>query len=273
MSRLTESGYTRYRIIAVDLDGTLLNSKHEISRRNLLAIRRAQAHGMKVVVVTGRPTYTAAPWIRQIDSGGYHVTFNGAAVVNYGTAEHVNAQYLDPVAAARLLGWLETHRIWYSANTLEAAYSPWRGEEETAAYERIGEPVPEVAPVATCVDRLLKVMVILDEGSPLENELRARFGGPLAVFRTGPSFLEFMNPRASKGAALAWVAAACGVRRGEIAAFGDSQSDVTMFENSGLAVAMGNSSEDARRAASVVCEDCDCDGVALALARYVLPQA
>ncbi|NPV71604.1 MAG: HAD family phosphatase [Firmicutes bacterium] len=261
----------RHRLVAVDLDGTLLNSRHEISERNLLAIKRLQERGVKVVVVTGRASYIAARWVRRLGAGGYHITFNGAAVVDYDRAAHFNVQYMRPGPAADLTGWLEAHRVWYAAHTLETPYSPWEGREESAAFERIGDPIPEVARVTPYIDRLLKVMLVLCEGTALENELRSLFEGPLAVARTGPSLLEFMNPRASKGAALAWVAAAYGVVREEVVAFGDSQNDVSMFENAGLAVAMGNASDAARQAAHVVCEDCDSDGVACALERFVFP--
>ena len=266
-----------FRMLVLDLDGTLLNEDKHVSAENALAIRRAHQQGLTVVVATGRPPSGTAQARAELGgvSDEYLITYNGALVQNaqsgdtYATHMITMADFkavqnltkgMDVFAYAFDLGHVvttEPHDIteWESQlNGIPIRYVDLEKEAPTAP--------------------LVKVMV---NGTP-ENLDRFTLTVPksywekYSVFRSMPFLLEFLSPLASKGQAVRDLAAHLGISREEIICIGDSGNDEDMIRFAGLGVAMGNATEAIKAAADYVTKSNDIHGVAHVINKFVSNQ-
>jgi len=273
------------RLVAIDLDGTLLNSRSEISPVNREALVAATARGVQVVLVTGRRSHSARKFVAQIACPVTLVTSNGALIVSCsGEVLHRNAL---PRAVARQV--LETTRefrpyvavindrpgrgqILMQDNAVPAGPLGWYMAQGPEYLEQVGD-----LEAALTVDPLqLMFGGPLERIEPVEPLLRA---SPLAAMihltwtkylTRNVSLLDVMNQGCTKGAALALWARECGIEPGEVMAIGDNYNDLEMLQFAGLPVLMGNSSPGLGPGRWLVTLTNDQDGVAAAIRAYVL---
>jgi Cof subfamily protein (haloacid dehalogenase superfamily) len=282
------------RLIALDLDGTLLNSRGELSAGNRAAIDGARARGVAVALVTGRRFRDARPLALELGLDVPVIAHNGALTKHAHSLETVSAT-LMPVEAARAVvrvgrahgadalvsddhvgaGLLVYDHISPGATALEK-YIAWSrrvvGEDAAAAIRRVPsledyldhDPL-HIAFSGGCVsmERLAEVM-------------RAELGESVRLLLTlypkmDFALLDILNPEASKGAGLAAVAAEQGLRREEVMAVGDNFNDLEMLEWAGTGVVMANADASLReRGRFHTTAANDEDGVARAIERFVL---
>jgi len=262
------------RLVALDLDDTLLDSHLAISRECQQAIEEVNQKGVKVTLATGRMFKSALPYAQQLNMNVPLITYQGAWVKNSFSGETI---YYKPVPPEYGLLFLERVR------SLPCHYQTYLGDE--LYFDRLtpqGLAYAEMAGVEpVIVDRLetvveqgpLKILVIEEDTDRLdcwERELRAEFGHCLYITRSKPHYLEAMHPEATKAHALAALAAYCGISREEVMAVGDSYNDLDMIRWAGLGVAVANAREPVRKAADYVTCSNDEHGVAEALRKFVL---
>ncbi|PYS99873.1 MAG: Cof-type HAD-IIB family hydrolase [Acidobacteria bacterium] len=284
------------RLIALDLDGTLLNSRGELSGRNRAAIESARGRGVSVALVTGRRFRDARPLALELGLDVPVIAHNGALTKHALTLETVNA-ILMPVGAARAVvrlgrahgadalvsddhvgaGLLVYDHI-TEGNTALAKYIAWsrRVVGETAAQairrvpsleEYLNHDPLHVAFSGGCaaMERLAEVM---------RRELGASVKLLLTLYpKTDFALLDILHPDASKGAGLAAVAAEQGLVREEVMAVGDNFNDLEMLEWAGTGVIMGNAEPALlERGHFHATASNDEDGVADAIERFVLQE-
>lgn len=258
------------RLIAIDLDGTLLGATHTISAPNAAAIAACQSRGIAVLLATGRMFASARAFARQLDLRGPQITLNGAVLGDpQHSALHIRAA-LAPAELAAVLAVLAVYEIPFAIFGPDTIYV----EPDTpqvgilAAY---GEPpaVPLPRAELLLLPAPIKVLTFLNPG-PRDDELRAALAHRVEVVRTGNQFFEFLAPSTSKGAALAEIARQRGVARDEILAIGDSDNDLSMFAIAGTSIAMGGAAAHVQARATAVTASCADDGVARALEQFVL---
>jgi hypothetical protein len=256
------------RLIAIDLDGTLLGANHTISAVNVAVIARVRAQGATVLLATGRMFASARPFAQQLGLRGPQITLNGAVIGDPPTGALRTRAVLAPADLAAVLAELVAREIPYTIFGPDTIYAE-PGTPFVEILEAYGEPPPVRLPRAELLllPAPIKVLTFLGPG-PLDAELRDALAHRVEVIRTGNQFYEFLAPGTSKGAALAEIAHERGIARDEILAIGDSDNDLSMFAVAGTSAAMAGAAPHVQAQASWVTASSEGDGVARALERF-----
>ncbi|WP_225049256.1 sugar-phosphatase [Lacticaseibacillus kribbianus] len=266
------------RLVAIDLDGTLLNAAHGLDQVTIDAVRAAVAQGVRVVLCSGRALSGIAPFFPALGLGQLGdtvIAYNGALVQDAATGEVIDQHTLsldDYRRLAALAGELGVHIQALDATRL---YTPNADISRFTVRESYLLHVPLFyRPLADFAEtqRFSKVMII-DEPALLA---KAKQALPKAYFddyyivNSEPFFLEVLHPAVSKGNAVTTLARHLGIPMAEVMAIGDQANDVSMIEAAGLGVAMGNGIEAAKAAADAITATNVEGGVAQALKKFVL---
>jgi 5-amino-6-(5-phospho-D-ribitylamino)uracil phosphatase len=282
------------RLLALDLDGTLLNSHGELSERNRAAIDASRRRGVRVAVATGRRFRDARPIARELGLDVPLIAHNGALTKHVETLDTV-AVFQLPLAAAQhalRLGRAAKADVLVSdgadglgalvydnltgPNRASAKYIAWsqhlHGAEGASAVREVPslEEYLDHDPVHLAFSGACVAMSKLDE------ILRRELAGTARVLATMYPKLDFalidvIHPDASKGAGVAAVAAELGIDRTEVMAIGDNFNDVEMLRYAGTGVVMANADRSLREEAGLhLTLSNDEDGVASAIERFIL---
>jgi Cof subfamily protein (haloacid dehalogenase superfamily) len=261
-----------YRLIAIDLDGTLIDAVHRPGPGSAAAIAACEACGARVVLATGRSFVSAAPYARILGLRPPHITLNGLILADLDAGRFTVRATLTPEQLALALDLLNTRDIAHIVYGAAGIYAV-PGTPHLDLLAPYGE-----APAVFCtpaelhdVPAPLKVLAFLDAGA-LEQELAAAAGERVATIRSGAAFFEFVPPGVSKGEALSELMARYGVTRDEVLAIGDGENDLSMFAVAGMSVAMADAPAAVRARARALTSTCAEGGVAEALRRFVLCQ-
>ncbi len=268
--------HKEYRgIIALDLDGTVLNSRKELTEGNLRALHRAHEAGFAVVPTTGRFYGGMPPFIRDLPFLRYAITINGAAVEDLETGEVIYSAEIPLDRALAIYEAMDSESVLYDcyqdndafmsashkARIEEMIFNPHYRE----MIHRLRKPVPDLkAYLRQKGGDVQKIQLFMPD-----NDLRLRlmaklprmFEG-LAVSSSISENIEINDERAHKGAALLALAAHLGLRREDTYAFGDGLNDLSMLRDAGVGIAMANAEPEVKAAADRVTCSCDEDGVA-----------
>ena len=286
-----------YKLIAVDVDGTLLTSEGTISERTRDALRRAVANGALFAVATGRRRRTAEPIVAQLDLPHYLVSSQGAALWQDGDLlDHSHLPAANARVALDIIRSLDMAAVVLGSALHEDAlytYGDWEANDRLAAYlnrnRRYVRPLDGAAldhdPIELIVmdtmERLERLDVALTGHPTLPAEDAPAEGGPnpahplwRVIFSrnqfTAGGAIEIVGPETSKASALDRLCRRLGLTPAQVVAFGDNVNDVEMLAFAGMGVAMGNSTEDAIAVANQVAPSNDEDGIAVVLERLGL---
>lgn len=261
----------KYKLIAVDIDDTLLNTKKVITPRTRAALMDAQKRGIKLAVCSGRLPYGVRPYAEELDVfkyGGYYMGFNGGAIFN-SDRELINTTYLDSKYIEPVYELLRPTDITTMVHKGDIIFADKKENDYTHIEpEVIGLPLNRVDDIADYVDWDLHKMLLAGDPETLrqmENLLKENFGGELDIYLSAPWFLEVMPKDIDKGTGLEIICGDMGISTDEAIAFGDSFNDISMIQKAGMGIAMGNAEEALKAAADMITSDCDSDGIAEAL--------
>lgn len=263
----------KYKLVAVDLDDTLLSPDLKITERVKKATAAARASGVHFTISTGRMFCSAVPFARELDIDIPLITYQGALVKNSLSGEVLLYRPL-PLACAREI-IARVHRLGYHLNGyLDDRLLVERDTPEGRRYAAFsGVEAEVVGDFLEFFDRdPIKVLAISEEPllDRLSSELGPLYKGKVHIAKSKPHFLEFSHPRATKGDALEFLARRFGIKREEIIAVGDSYNDLEMLEYAGLGVAVANAREEVKKKAGYVTEASYSDGVVEVLEKFVL---
>lgn len=266
-----------YTIIALDLDGTLTNSKKEITPRTYDALMAAQQRGVKIILASGRPVYGMehlAEQLRMEEYGGYVLAFNGGKLIDWRTKEVIMEQKLPNELVAR---------IYHSAVDADLAVLTYRGKTivTNKAFDRhvmhnayINRlPLVELDDFLNEIEYPVNKCLIVGEPerlAVLEKKMLGEYGDTMGIFRSQPFFLECVPPGIDKAHTLEILCSKRGIKKEEIIACGDSWNDLSMIEYAGLGVAMGNAVDDLKAKADYVTASNEEDGVAEVIERFIM---
>lgn len=272
-------GQPNYRLIAVDLDGTLLDSRKNLPPENEAALARAAAAGAAIVPATGR-FYDAIPaCVRALPFVRCCITVNGASVLDCETGQTLYKAELPWQQAVEILRYFDTLPVLYDCYQDGAAFitaAQKRRIRHFAAnafvskmWRTLRRPVPELKAYLTEQARGVQKIACIFRDKTLRDrlldELPRRFPG-VAVTTSYPGSVEINHEDANKGKALLALAKRLGVDRSRTLAFGDDRNDLSMLLAAGCGVAMANAPAAVREQADLVAPDCDHAGVAQTLA-------
>ena len=268
-------------IIALDLDGTLLDSNKELSSGNLAALERAAAAGIEIVPTTGR-FYDAMPAvIRQLPFVRYVITINGAEVRDLHTGQVIYQAEIPWQQAVELMGELDRYGVVYDCFMGKSAYmtgelkklidSTVSSPHYRKMLHELRESVPELKEYLTqCRKDVQKVQFFSPDEAlrrRLLKELPERYENTYASSSVSDN-VEINQIHANKGEALLVLAEYLGVPKSATMAFGDGLNDLSMIKDAGIGVAMANACDEAKNFADWIAPSCDEDGVACGIRRF-----
>lgn len=264
-----------YQMIVLDIDGTLTNSKKEITPATKKALIGLQEKGCKVVLASGRPTpgiRKAAEELELARFGNYILSFNGAKIINCGTGETVYQKTVPASLIPEIFAAAITHRtgiISYEGDGVIAG-TPIDSYMELEA--RInGIPIRRVEDFPNYITFPVNKCLMTGEPEHLaevEKALRAQFHGVLNIYRSEPYFLELMPQNIDKAHSLGKLLASLGLGREEMVCCGDGFNDISMIEYAGLGVAMQNAQEAVREKADYITASNDEDGIVQVIEKF-----
>lgn len=263
-----------YRLLAIDLDGTLLTPERKITPRTRAAIQQAVASGMELVITTGQSYLALRSLCAGLPLTKPQVTCNGAVIVDP-KDDTILHETLVPLSLVHdALAALQEKQFFrvYHTNTYVYAEQGTPGAEFW--YLPPAPPTVIIEDVTTIYPQpCVKLMGVGEPANVLRSlpYFEERFAGQLYVTRAASDLLEFLHPDVSKGKALARVARMLDVAPEEIVAFGDNHNDIEMLRLAGLGIAMGNAADDVKAHADYVTQTNAEEGVAVALEEKVLP--
>ena len=271
-------------IIALDLDGTLLNSQKELSPRNRAALEAADAAGYAIVPTTGR-FFGGMPQVnRQLPMSRYAITCKGAEVLDRASGQVLYRAEMPWQRAIALMEYLDGFDLIYDC------YLEGFGRMTEAMKLRIDEvvpqahsrkmlhelrlPVPELKGFLTQQQKDVQKVQFFTKDPALRLEMLERLPGlfpDLQVSSALPNNVEINAQNATKGKALLALAAQLGVDPKNTYAFGDGLNDCSMLRDAGTGIAMENASAAVKQVADTVTLHCDEDGVAAFIETHILP--
>jgi len=273
-----------YKLICVDVDGTLLNTKHKITNRTQAVLSEAHRRGVHIVVTTGRIYTDAAYYADLIGTVSPVIAANGAfikgktdnkVIFKDALGEYLSLELLEKFRKHQIKPYFCTPEKFYYGNIMfkvfyigtkllgirsnkldmEYIYS-WKQWQHVLRKEK---------------DNMIKCEIIYRDGSlitELHNELK--HSQQLEIVGSSQHNIEITRKGVSKGNAVTVLASLYRLTRQEIIAFGDSENDLSMIEYAGLGIAMGNAPDSVKQKADYITDSNDNEGVANAVNKFVL---
>ena len=266
---------SRIRLVIADIDGTLVTKEKLLTPRSVQALVRLQGAGVLFGITTGRPPKGARMLVDSLPGLKFIAGFNGGVVVRRDfslfkenllpatTAEQVVQMILEHQMDA----WLYTDKDWFVRDP--RAYRIDR-EQKTVQF-----PPKVVESFEGLFDRVAKIVGVCenyDLVARCEKELQERFGAGVSAARSQPFYVDITHPKANKGEVVIMASEFAGISTQQIATIGDMANDVTMFEQSGVSIAMGNASPEVQKAATYVTASNQEEGFAMAMDDFILPK-
>lgn len=280
----------RYKMVCIDLDGTLLDANHVVSDVNLEALKKATKQGVKIVIATGRPYFNAKEHAHLFDKKAYVIGSNGAIAMDSDSGKKIHHETLTKQQVQSLLDFAYANnmpptfytpdRIYIAGlkNYLMHFYFTHKSKKGGLGQERIKDQVTFVSSqkawkkyIHLEFDKMVMYQFNSEMAKVKLKALQSKKDFEVAL--TMDFCLEVTRKGVSKGVAVAVLAKHLGILPEEVIAIGDSENDMTMVAFAGLGVAMDNGIESLKKIAQVVApnhNDPVKPGVAHIIEQYVL---
>lgn len=262
--------------VLADVDGTLVTKKKVLTPRAIVAIARLRERGVLFAITSGRPPRGMRMLVRPLEMRGPMAAFNGGIIVQPDMSivderaipTDVTRAVIDTIAASGLYVWIYRGAEWYITDP----HAPHAEREATTVQFQ-----PTVVPsYDVLLDRVVKIVGVSDDHDKVarcEAAVQQKFGAQVSAARSQPYYLDVTHPTANKGVVIERLSHYYKIPPEQIATLGDQSNDVLMFRRSGLSIAMGNASEEVRRAATFVTSSNEDEGFAKAVEEFILPRA
>ena len=264
-----------YRAIALDLDGTLTNSKKEVTPATREALLAAQENGAHIILASGRPTFGIEPvaeCLKLNKQGGYILSYNGGNIVNAKTGEKLFSQFLPDEVIPELYAYAEENGhalLGYAGNEIITEMPDDQYVKEESRINKMN---------IRKVENLFEAMEphptkLLMTGDPTlmlkaEKELVEKLGDRMDIFRSAPFFLELVPKGIDKAKSLLRLLSKINLTPADMIAFGDGYNDLSMLKLAGMGVAMQNAAPEVRAEADYITLSNEEDGIAAALEHF-----
>ena len=245
----------KYKLLVLDLDGTLTNSKKVITEHTRTTLIEAQKRGLKIVLASGRPTYGVVPLANQLELDkyeGYILSYNGGEIIDWKTGEMMYKNLLDPEVLPYLYQCAKD-------NNFEALLNVMKIKKVDNFLKAINHPIA-------------KCLIVGDPTrlAVLEKEMYDHLKDRMGVFRSEPYFLELVPKGIDKARSLSVLLKEINMKKEEMIAVGDGFNDLSMIQYAGLGVAMANAQPVVRENADYITLSNDEDGVATVVEKFIL---
>ena len=267
----------KYRLLALDLDGTLTNREKQISEKNKLYIRRAQEMGVDIILASGRPVIGIENVARALDlyqTGGYILAYNGGQIIDCKSGKSLVERFI-PMEYYHDICDVIHHFHVFPLTYNDVGVICEEDEDQYVRKEGYNNSVPiiKVPSLEAEVTRPVVKFMVVGEPTELAKAkawMAQRFKGELNLFFSEPYFMEVTPPGIEKASALAELTKILNIPREMLMACGDGLNDIPMLEYAGLSVAMANAYEETKKVADYIAPSNEDDGVAEAIERFIL---
>ncbi|CAM2947224.1 Cof-type HAD-IIB family hydrolase [Vibrio rarus] len=266
-----------YKLIAIDMDGTLLNTDKVISQRNIHAIAQARQRGITVVLASGRPLQGMLHSLSQLGMDteqDYVICYNAAIIQNIGTGAILKESLVTGKDAKRIAQFAEQQKCHCHAFSKVHGLITPRNSHYTQHEAKINNLPVTIMDFAKLDDDhpIIKTMLVdpVDIIQPIAEAIPASLKQDYSVVRSAPFFLEFNHPLSNKGAGVQALAEHLGIKRSEVMCIGDAGNDHDMLRYAGLAVVMDNADNETKAFADFITDSNNESGVAKAIEQFIL---
>lgn len=263
------------KLIASDMDDTLLNKDCKISAKNAEAIKKAVANGIIFLIATGRMYVSARPYALELNLDVPLITYNGGLVKESKSEKVLYEHKMNLATAKEALAYCKEQGFYiqvYIGNKILIKEE----NEYSRMYTRIsGIPTTEIGEEIYNITEAPYKILVMTESADFEKvwqQFADKFAGKLDVTSSKDNFLELMEPGINKWEAVKAVAARYKIRQEEIMCIGDSNNDICMIKNAGLGVAVANAKENVKKHAKIITASNNDDGVALVIESILTKQ-
>lgn len=267
----------KYKLLVLDLDGTLTNSKKEITQHTKETLIKAQEAGLKVVLASGRPTYGVAPLANELELQkyeGYILAYNGGEIIDWKTRELMYEKQLDSDLLPYLYRCAKEND--FAIVTYENEYVLTEKPDDEYVLKEALLNVMKIKKVDNFLEAVkhpITKCLIVGEPSRLallEKEMYEKLKDRMGVFRSEPYFLELVPKGIDKAQSLSVLLEEIGMTKNEMIAIGDGFNDLSMIQYAGLGIAMENAQDVVKQAADFITLSNEEDGVAYAVEKFYL---
>lgn len=267
----------KIKLFAIDIDGTLTDSRKQITPKTREALLEAQKkQGVRILLASARPTHGLYQTAEQLDMAENHgilMAYNGGRVVDAVSGEVYTETHMNLERTRKILRFLEMlpvtiilddgERFYVTdPNGYKVQYESHNNGMECVQVDRLSDFV-SFAPI--------KILLSVDPDRiyDVQAEIAAELDEDLAVVRTAPFYLEIFPKSINKGDGLRKICRMLGIRKEETAAFGDSENDIPMLREAGIGIAMGNAEQVVKDIADYITLSNDKDGIAYAIRQWI----
>ena len=267
---------SRVSLVLSDVDGTLVTTEKQLTAATILAVRRLYEHDIRFTVTSSRPPFGLRMLVERLQLQLPLGAFNGACLAmpdlsllsQHCIAANAAARAIEVLQSFGVGIWLFSAGYWW----LRDANGDYvERERRTVAADPT--VVPDYGPYLADLSKIVGVSRDFDHLARCETAARDALGASASVARSQRYYLDITPPYINKGTVVENLAKHLNIPAAEIVTVGDMDNDVSMFQKSSFSIAVGNASDAARAAASVVCSRTnDADGFAEAVDRFILPR-
>ena len=263
------------KLVAIDLDGTLVNDKKELSLENIEAIKKAKENGVYVILATGRPLegvkkYYDLMYVPTIND--YACTFNGAICLDVTNNKTIHTSFIKGEDARLLAGEVEKLGLGMHILTDRGCITPKNNFYIEFERSYNGIPLYEEQINNYPLDKDVIKFMIGDEPELLDKkipDLPSYLYEKYNVVRSATFYLEFLNKECDKWIGIEKIAEHIGITKEEIMCIGDADNDLGMISNCGFGVAMGNAFESVKKCAKFITKSNNESGVAYVINKFI----
>lgn len=266
----------KYKLLVLDLDGTLTNSKKEITDHTRNTLIKAQKQGVKIVLASGRPTYGVAPLANALELNryeGYILSYNGGEIIDWKAGEVMYKKWLDNDILPYLYKCAKENQ--FAIVTYDHEFVLTESPDDEYVLKEALLNVMKIKRVDNFLEAIPRpITKCLIVGEPerleiLEKEMYGRLKNKMGVFRSEPYFLELVPKGIDKAQSLAVLLKEIGLDKEEMIAIGDGFNDLSMIQYAGLGIAMANAQPIVRENADFITLSNDEEGVAYAVEKFI----
>lgn len=258
----------KYKLIALDLDGTLKSTNKQIMPKTKAKLLELAKQGVIIVLASGRPTAGLDNEANELElnkTGGYLLSFNGAKVVDYQTKEIIYQKAYNARTAHGVYDRAKEYNLAVMTYTDKIILTEDVNDEYVIVESEINQmPIKRVDSFKEAVD--FSVNKVLLTGQPgyigkIVEEFKEPYGDSLSIYRSAPFFIEVMAQGIDKATSLQMLINRIGIKQKEVISFGDGYNDLSMIEFAGMGVAMANAVNEVKQRADYITLSNDDEGI------------